>query len=188
MGMRSNANGRPPAQLFKIGEVAKRSGVSVESLRFYETRGLLEPAGRTASGYRLYDGAVFDRLRFVKKAQAVGFTLGETASIIAEAKQGKRPCAEVRRMAEERLRELDIKLNQLKRYRRELKQTLDAWQGEGEKDGVICGLIEGLGMDALHRPDGPGFAVARDGKRANAGRVGKRIGTGRAKRIFHRDG
>ena len=175
--MRSNANGRPPAQLFKIGEVAKRSGVSVESLRFYENRGLLEPTGRTASGYRLYDGAVFDRLRFVKKAQAVGFTLGETASIIAEAKQGKRPCAEVRRMAEDRLRDLDIKLKQLKRYRRELKRTLDAWQGEGEKDGVICGLIEGLDADALHRPEGPAFAVARDARRANGGRAN----SGRAK-------
>ena len=177
--MRSNANGRPPAQLFKIGEVAKRSGVSVESLRFYENRGLLEPTGRTASGYRLYDGAVFDRLRFVKKAQAVGFTLGETASIIAEAKQGKRPCAEVRRMAEDRLRDLDIKLKQLKRYRRELKRTLDAWQGEGEKDGVICGLIEGLGMDALHRPEGPAFAGPRNGKRAESTRVKRSFHDGR---------
>ena len=179
MGMRSNANGRPPAQLFKIGEVAKRSGVSVESLRFYENRGLLEPTGRTASGYRLYDGAVFDRLRFVKKAQAVGFTLDEAAAIIAEAKRGKRPCAEVRRMAEERLRELDVKLGELKRYRRELKRTLDAWQGGGEKDGVICGLIEGLGTDALHRPEGPAFAGPRNGKRAESKRVKRSSHDGR---------
>ena len=130
--------------LRKIGEVAKLSDIAVETLRFYESRGLIEPAGRTASGYRLYDDSVFERLDFVKKSQAVGFTLDQIAWIIAEAREGRRPCEEVRQMARQRLNELDEKLRELRRYRRDLKRTLDAWDREGEKEGMICGLIEGL--------------------------------------------
>lgn len=135
--------------LRKIGEVAKRSDIAVETLRFYESRGLIEPAGRTASGYRLYDDSVFERLAFVKKSQAVGFTLDQIAWIIAEAREGRRPCAEVRKMARQRLNELDEKLAELRRYRRDLKRTLDAWDREGVKEGMICGLIEGLDAAAV---------------------------------------
>ena len=137
--------------LRKIGEVAKRSDIAVETLRFYESRGLIEPAGRTASAYRLYDDSVFERLAFVKKSQAVGFTLDQIAWIIAEAREGRRPCVEVRKMARQRLNELDEKLTELRRYRRDLKRTLDAWDREGVKEGMICGLIEGLDA-AVVRP------------------------------------
>ena len=136
----------------KIGEVAKKSGVGVEALRFYESRGLIEPAGRTVSGYRLYDSAVFDRLSFIRKSQAVGFSLDEIAWIISEARQGRRPCAEVRQMAEARLTELDEKLAELERFRNELRETVRAWECQGEAEGVICGLIEGLEADSPGRP------------------------------------
>ena len=141
--------------LLKIGEVARLSGVGIEALRFYESRGLLDPAGRTGSGYRLYDTAALDRLSFIKRAQSAGFTLDEIARLIAEAKHGKRPCAEVRQIAAGRLEELDRRLAELKRYRRELKQTLDAWNRQGEADGVICGLIEGLDAGSMHPPGKP---------------------------------
>jgi len=144
-----------PGKLMKIGVLARRSGVGIEALRFYESRGLLDPAARTGSGYRLYGTAALERLAFIKKAQSVGFTLDETARLVAEAKDGKRPCAEVRKLAAERLEELDRRLAELKRYRRELKQTLDAWDQQGEADGVICGLIEGLDTAALHPPGRP---------------------------------
>ena len=138
--------------IYKIGEVAKQSGVGVETLRFYESRGLIEPVMRTRSGYRLYDGSVLDRLVFIKKSQAVGFTLDQIAWLVAEAKDGRRPCVEVRHMARERLGELDQRLKELKRYRRELKQTLDAWEQQGHKEGMICGLIEGLKPGSIHPP------------------------------------
>lgn len=150
--------------LRKIGEVAKRSDIAVVTLRFYESRGLIEPAGRTASGYRLYDDSVFERLAFVKKSQAVGFTLDQIAWIIAEAREGRRPCAEVRKMARQRLNELDEKLAELRRYRRDLKRTLDAWDREGVKEGMICGLIEGLDAAAV-RP-----LTGRSGRRQPAER------------------
>lgn len=155
----------PAAKYLKIGEVAKRSGVGVESLRFYESRGLIEPAGRTPSGYRMYDSSVFERLSFIKKAQAVGFTLDEIAWVIQESKQGRRPCAEVREMAEARLTELDEKLAELKRYRQELKKTIDAWNERGEADGMVCGLIESLQPESLHSPSPRGVAERVRGRR-----------------------
>ena len=142
----------PLSQPLKIGDVARRSGAGVETLRFYENRGLIAPLGRTASGYRIYDESVFERLSFIKKAQAVGFSLDEIARIISEAGQGKRPCSEVRHIAAERLAELDRKLVELGRYRDELKETVDAWDRRGEQEGMICGLIESLEEGALHPP------------------------------------
>jgi DNA-binding transcriptional MerR regulator len=131
------------SRLLKIGEVAARSALGVEALRFYESRGLLEPVSRTEAGYRLYNEAVFERLDFIKKAQAIGFNLDEISRIIADSRLGA-PCAEVRRLAAEKLAALDRRLAELRRYRRELKETVEAWQSVGEKEGAVCGLIESL--------------------------------------------
>jgi len=130
--------------LRKIGEVARRATIGVDTLRYYEKLGLLAPAGRTDSGYRLYDDDVFERISFIRKAQSIGFTLEEIGRIVADAAQGRTPCAEVRRMAASRLAELDDRLRELNRLRRDLRKTLDTWEREGERVGVVCGLIEGL--------------------------------------------
>ena len=135
--------------LFKIGEVARESGVGVETLRFYESRGLVAPASRTQSGYRLYDPSVHERLSFIKKAQSAGFRLDEISRLISEAAVGSRPCAEVRQLASERLAELEERVAELTRYRDELRATVAAWGAASEKDGIVCGLIEGL------VPEGP---------------------------------
>jgi MerR family transcriptional regulator, copper efflux regulator len=135
----------------KIGEIARESGVGVEALRFYESRGLIEPVTRSRSGYRLYDASALSRLRFIKKAQSIGFTLDEIAQIISESAHGHVPCADVRRLAAEKLTALEERIRQLQRYRRELRETVDAWEQQGEIDGEVCGLIEGL-SDAPARP------------------------------------
>jgi len=156
-------------RLLKIGEVAARSGLGVEALRFYESRSLLEPVARTGAGYRLYDEAVFERLDFIRKAQAIGFNLDEISRIISEARQGL-PCAEVRRLAAEKLAELDRRLAELRRYRRELKETVEAWKRVGEKEGVICGLIEGLKPAAAGSPKMAHSLLPRSGRRGRKGR------------------
>jgi DNA-binding transcriptional MerR regulator len=158
------------SRLLKIGEVAARSGLGVEALRFYETRGLIEPATRTESGYRLYDSGVFERLDFIKKAQAIGFNLDQISRIIAEARQGQLPCAEVRRLAAEKLAELDRRLAELKRYRRELKETVEAWERVGEKEGVICGLIESLKPGPQNLPEKELVTMRRTRARGRQGR------------------
>lgn len=138
--------------MLKIGEVSKRAGVGIEALRFYETRGLIEPAARTDSGYRLYDDHVFERLEFVKKAQSVGFSLDEIARIIGESAKGKRPCKDVRAMAARKLAELEQRIQDLETYRDQLRQTVQAWDRKGETGGLVCGLIEGLEPDAVRAP------------------------------------
>ena len=132
---------RPPRAL-KIGEVARRAELGVETLRYYERLGLLGSPRRTEAGYRLYGEAIFGRLDFVRKAQAMGFTLDEIARIIRESETGKSPCADVRRIAKRKLEELDQRLRQLRRYRNELAQTLVEWERKGSAAGKICGLIE----------------------------------------------
>lgn len=139
------ASSEPSASL-KIGEVAKLSGIGIEALRFYERSGLLGRPGRTASGYRLYDGEALNRLAFIKRAQALGFTLDEIKQIIAEKESGKSPCAEVREIVRLRLQELDERMAQMRRYRKELGVALAEWDKAVTVEGDICGLIEGTNI------------------------------------------
>jgi DNA-binding transcriptional MerR regulator len=132
---------RPQTQL-KIGEVAKASGVGIEALRFYERSGLLGRPGRTESGYRVYDAEVLRCLDFIKRAQVLGFSLQEIKQIIADKAAGRSPCREVREIVRHRLAELDEKLKEMRRYRKELGDALARWEETGELDGHVCGLIE----------------------------------------------
>ena len=148
--MRADAKFAPSARL-KIGEVARQSGVGVEALRFYERSGLLPRPSRTAAGYRLYDEAVIERLAFIKQAQALGFSLDEIRRIIHDAEAGQSPCDDVREIVRRRLEELDERLRELRRYRKELAETLAAWDRVGRAPGHICGLIEGAHVEPARK-------------------------------------
>jgi DNA-binding transcriptional MerR regulator len=137
-------------RMLKIGEVSKRSGVGVEALRFYEKSGLLERPSRTYGGYRVYGEDVLDRLAFIKQAQALGFSLDEIRRIIEDARKGQSPCEEVREIVRRRMEELDERLRELQRHRRELKATLEEWDKVGRAPGHICGLIEGSDIGHAH--------------------------------------
>jgi DNA-binding transcriptional MerR regulator len=130
----------------KIGEVAKASGIGIETLRFYEKSGLLDQPSRTESGYRLYDPEVLTRLDFIKRAQVLGFSLDEIRRIIADRRAGQSPCAEVREIVRHRLAELDERMREMKRYRNELARALAQWDQNGDVDGHVCGLIEGSNL------------------------------------------
>lgn len=130
----------------KIGEVAKLSGIGVEALRFYERSGLLGRPARTQSGYRTYDPAVLERLDFIKRAQVLGFSLDEIKQIIAEKQGGQSPCEAVRDIVRGRLGELDERMREMRRYRKELAGTLAEWDKAGAVEGHICGLIEGSNL------------------------------------------
>ena len=135
---------RPAAsKTLKIGEVAKASGVGIETLRFYEKSGLLDQPSRTDSGYRLYDTEVLDRLDFIKRAQILGFSLDEIKRVIADRRAGQSPCAEVREIVRSRLADLDERMREMKRYRKELASALTEWDEKGDVQGHVCGLIEG---------------------------------------------
>lgn len=130
----------------KIGDVAKRTGVGIETLRFYEKQGLLNHATRTHSGYRLYNQDVLERLEFIKRAQVLGFTLAEIAHLIKEKESGISPCADVRDIVRRRLAELDERMREMRRYRKELASALAEWDEQGEAEGSICGLIESTSL------------------------------------------
>ena len=139
---RSTTKADGQARQLKIGEVAKLAGVGIEALRFYERQGLLTPSTRTESGYRLYGEDALDQLDFVRRSQALGFSLAEIAAIVAESRAGRKPCSTVRDLVRKRIGELDERLAELKRYRRELARTLEGWESLGDVKGHVCGLIE----------------------------------------------
>ncbi len=135
------------AQRLKIGEVAKRSGIGIEALRFYERSGVLGRPGRTESGYRIYDTEVLERLDFIKRAQVLGFSLDEIRQIISEKEAGQSPCEAVRDIVRTHLQELDERMREMRRYRNELAATLTEWDKSGAVEGHICGLIESSKMN-----------------------------------------
>ncbi len=100
-----------------IGKVAKRSGVAVETLRFYERRGLIEPRDRTDAGYRLYREDVLRRLRFIRRAQALGFSLDEIAELLALSDNPAESAAEVKRLTHDKIEDIETRIRDLERMR-----------------------------------------------------------------------
>ena len=142
------AGGAGPGRALKIGEVSKQSGIGVEALRFYEKSGLLERPSRTESGYRVYGAEVLERLAFIRRAQVLGFSLEEIRRVIEERRAGQSPCAEVREVVRRRLSELDERMAEMRRYRKELAAALAEWDEAGDVEGHVCGLIEGTTIKA----------------------------------------
>jgi len=108
-----------PSRL-RIGQVAAQSGVSVDTLRYYERLGLLPVSARTDGGYRLYDPWVLDRLAFIKRAQSFGFTLDEIKQMLQLETAEPEACSRVLEMIEQKLEDLDRRYEEIKRLRREL--------------------------------------------------------------------
>ena len=150
-------------RMLKIGDVSKRSGIGVEALRFYEKSGLLDRPSRTFSGYRVYGEEVLERLAFIKRAQTLGFSLEEIRQIVDDARKGQSPCDEVREIVRRRMEELDERLRELRRYRQELKGTLEEWDKVGRAPGHICGLIEGSEVGRASRPRAEGLKRGKRG-------------------------
>src|SRR5918997_945207 len=150
-------------RMLKIGEVSKRSGVGVEALRFYEKSGLLDRPSRTYSSYRVYGEDVLERLAFIKQAQALGFSLEEIRRIVEDARKGQSPCDEVREIVRRRMGELDERLRELQRHRRELKRTLEEWDKVGRAPGHVCGLIEGSEVGHAARRGAEGLKRGKRG-------------------------
>jgi DNA-binding transcriptional MerR regulator len=111
----------------RIGALARLAGVSPDTLRHYERRGLLRPAGRSHAGYRLYDPAAARRVLTIRSALDVGFSLADLGSVLKERERGGAPCGRVRRLVEDRLRDLDARLTYLSAVRQSMRQVLDAW-------------------------------------------------------------
>lgn len=126
------------------GKVAKELGVGVQTLHFYEQQQLIPRAPRTESGYRLYTPEIVERLRFIRKAQALGFSLDEIKEILGLAKQGTSPCGTVQKALAEKLNEVDRRLEELRGFRAELASLINhASELSDPKGGAqVCGIVE----------------------------------------------
>lgn len=109
----------------RIGELAQRAGTTTKALRFYEQAGLLPAPTRTPSGYRDYDDAALDRLRFVKSAQTAGLTLAQVAEVIAAREQTGPPCAHVAALLDARAADLGGRIAELHALRKEVQRLRD---------------------------------------------------------------
>lgn len=132
----------------RIGTIAKKAGVGVQTLHYYERIGLLPKPRRSSANYRLYAPDALRRVLFIKKAQAVGLTLDEIKDVLDVKDHGKAPCRRVAEVAEERLSEIDADLAKLRAFRRALVAVLPQWQKETAVEracaGEFCDLIERL--------------------------------------------
>jgi Hg(II)-responsive transcriptional regulator len=127
----------------RIGEVATHTHVSVETLRYYERRGLLPEPARSASGYRTYSADVVRRVHFVRHAQQLGFTLEEIADLLAMWEDSATSCEAVANRATATLTRIDAKMEQLARMRGALAQYVTACRAR--ETLAECPLLVSLG-------------------------------------------
>ena len=132
----------------KVGAAAKAAGVGLQTLHYYERLELLPKPKRSAANYRLYSPETIRRVRFIKKAQALGLTLEETKQILDLKDHGREPCRKVAELGEKHLQEIDGRLAQLRAYRRALAQAVSGWPKKNLSErhcaGEFCDLIERL--------------------------------------------
>lgn len=131
--------------MFLIGELAKSTGITVDTLRFYEKNGLIEPKGRSASGYRIYDQNNVDQVKFILNAKQLGLSLEEIKELLSirlEATQHS--CAEVKAITSAKLTMIDQKITELTKIRHALKKINDACCGHTDDDASHCSILEAL--------------------------------------------
>jgi Cu(I)-responsive transcriptional regulator len=119
----------------KIGEVARRVGIPIDTVRYYERNGLLPPPARRASGYRDYHDSDIARLNFVLRAKALGFTLIEVRELLELSDAAEGDMANIRELAASKLRDIEQRIGQLARVRDALKGLVDACPGRGHVSG-----------------------------------------------------
>ena len=129
----------------KIGEVAREAGLGVHAVRFYEREGLLPEPRRKASGYRDYPPEVVPRLRFIRRAKELGFSLGEILTLLELEGDSNASAAEVKQIAESTLEDVERRVKALQRMRRELRKLVDGCSGKGSvaECSILNALAEG---------------------------------------------
>lgn len=128
----------------KIGELAHRAEVGIDTVRYYEKEGLLPKAQRLASGYRVYDQQDLRRLRFVKRAKGLGFTLPQIRDLLALSDHRDDDMATIKTAATEKLADVQIKLAELNRIREALETLVAACPGHGAREQcpILNALVE----------------------------------------------
>ena len=129
----------------KIGELARSTGATVKTIRFYEEAGLIQAAARTESGYRVYGTADIERLEFIRKAKRLGMSLDEIGGVLQLHHLNKPTCVHVRALLDDKIARIELALSDLRDFRRELASLRDK-AGDLEDccptGGNVCGIVE----------------------------------------------
>lgn len=133
------------AQSMTIGELGRRTGTKVETIRFYEKSGLLPAPGRTAGNYRAYDAAHLNRLSFIRRSRDLGFSLDQVRAMLTFAENRDRPCDAVDDIAKSHLAEIDRKIADLRALRQALAKIISPHPCGTVAD---CRIIEALSPQA----------------------------------------
>ena len=132
----------------RIGEVAQKAGVGVETIRFYERKGLIEQPRKPADGsYRVYSSETVGRVRFVREAQCLGFSLKEIEDLLLLRADPQTDCSDVRERAQAKLDEVNDKIMRLSGIRAALENLIHECRGEGPA-ASCCPILDALSADS----------------------------------------
>lgn len=130
--------------MYRIGELANRCDVTADTIRFYEKSGLLSPATRSDSGYRLYSEKDKAKVQFIRRAKSTGFTLQEVGELLSiRVEPHHHTCAEVKTIADDKIIELEQRILELKRFQMSLKDLSEKCCG-GEESATGCSILDAL--------------------------------------------
>ncbi len=125
-----------------IGQLARRARVNVETIRYYERRGLIPEPPRSESGYRQYPDDTIARILFIKRAQELGFSLKEILELLTLRVDPETTCRDVRRRAEDKIADIEEKIEKLQSMKHALKKLKDRCKGKGPTSE--CPILEAL--------------------------------------------
>ena len=123
------------------GQLARETGVNIETIRYYERRGLIPEPPRRESGYREYTPKYIERIHFIKRAQALGFTLKEISELLAVA-DGNPACKDIRKFAEDKVKDIETRIHDLQKMKTVLKDLIKKCLGKRKISE--CPIIESL--------------------------------------------
>ena len=129
------------SESLSIGQLAKHTGVSAKTIRYYEDTGLLPPAARADNGYRVYGERTVHLLRFVKRARDLGFSIDEVTSLLALWADEERASADVKELATRHLEDIERKISELKNLRKTMRGLIDSCHGDARAD---CPILDDL--------------------------------------------
>ena len=134
------------------GELARRIEVNIETVRYYERRGLMPEPPRSGAGHRQYDRQHLRRLYFIRRAQALGFTLAEIETLLSLRAEPNAPNAKVKRQTKEKLDETRRRIRDLESIRDTLEELYAACDGEGTTSE--CPILDAIELPSEDAPDG----------------------------------
>jgi MerR family mercuric resistance operon transcriptional regulator len=136
-------------QALKIGQLAQRAAVNLQTIRYYEREGLLPEPPRLSSGYRLYTDSTVRRVRFIKRAQEIGFSLAEIRELLSLRADGQRERNEVRAIAQAKIADIEDKMRTLKAMKTVLNRLTERCSGCGPASE--CPILESIDSEEVLR-------------------------------------